>query len=89
MDAKKIKEDAKKIVSYLLDIAVDHGNLSYRSTIRYDELSNQLKLESVNYCRVCCHYLSDQGYIFHSEFDDKLSAEVELHAVAIDLAGEL
>ena len=58
-----IRNDSQKIVQYFLTKAIEYGDLRQQITFQYDTLAATLGLESGNYCRVCCQYLKDLGYI--------------------------
>lgn len=58
-----IHEDSKKIIRYFLDKAIECGNLREQFPIQYGELAKTLGFSNGKYCRVCCQYLKDMGYI--------------------------
>lgn len=58
-----IKDDAKKIIKYMLEQSISLGGLENNLRIRYDDLAKTLDLKSENYCRVCCQYLNELNYI--------------------------
>lgn len=65
-----IKDDAKKIVKYMLDQSISHGDLCEVLFIRYADLAKELDLQNENYCRVCFQYLNELQYINILENDN-------------------
>lgn len=65
-----IKDDAKKIVKYMLDQSISRGDLCEVLFIHYADLAKELDLQSENYCRVCCQYLDELQYINILENDN-------------------
>jgi hypothetical protein len=78
-----IKDNAKKIIKYMLDQVLSNGNLNADICIRYDTLAEELKLENENHCRVCFQYLSDLHYI-HIIDNNNGSRLIRLTAKGID-----
>ena len=84
-----IRDDAKKIVRHFLEQAVVAGDLWEQFSLQYDSLAAELQLQSGNYCRVCCQYLKELGYIsLHSDKSartpDSKSFRLTLTARAVD-----
>ena len=78
-----IRDNAKKIVEYMLEKVLLLGDLNEDFIIRYDELTNKHNLESENHCRVCCQYLDQLGYANFIE-NDNGNRSVRLTAKGID-----
>lgn len=78
-----IKEDAKKIIEYMLAQAITLGDLNRPFIIRYDTLFKELNLKSENYCRICCQYLHQLQYIHIFDNDDG-NRSARLNAKGID-----
>lgn len=78
-----IKENAKKILSYMLEQVISLGDLNANFYIRYDTLFKELNLESENLCRVCVQYLNSLHYISIIE-NDNGNRLVRLQATGID-----
>lgn len=78
-----IRDDAKKILKYLLEQSISLGGLSENLYIRYDNLAKELDLKNENYCRVCCQYLDELHYI-HILDNDNGTRSVHLKAQGID-----
>ena len=78
-----IRDDAKKIVKYILEQSISLGNLDETICIRYDDLAKELNLKDEKYCRVCCQYLHGLHYIniFRNDNGTRL---VHLKAQGID-----
>lgn len=77
-----IRKDSKKIISYYLAAAIECGELEDRFLLQYDKLAEVLDLQSGKYCRICCIYLRDMGYI--NIYNDKNSRYLNLRSTAID-----
>ena len=78
-----IREDSKKIIRHFLSKAIECGNLVASFPLEYSELTRELNLESENYCRVCCNYLTGKRYIAIRFRFDKPET-ITLDAQAID-----
>lgn len=78
-----IRDDAKKIIKYLLNQSISFGNLNEILCIRYDDLAKELDLKNENYCRICCQYLNELHYIDVLD-NDKDTRSVRLKAKGID-----
>lgn len=77
-----IRKDSKKIINYYLAAAIDRGELSDRFLIQYDELAKALDLQNEKYCRICCTYLRDMGYI--NIYTNEDGRYLSLRSTAID-----
>lgn len=80
----KIQDGAKKIIDSMVKKVVEHGSLMDSFFIHYDQLANDLSLESEKYCIVCCHYLHQLGYINIIRKDENGARLVQLTAKGID-----
>jgi len=78
-----IREDAKKIIQYMLNIAISQGDLYEHFFIGYDVLAKELGLENEKYCRICCQYLDQLNYIKIIRNDGGLRL-IELKAKGIE-----
>lgn len=78
-----IKYNSKKILNYMLERVISYGDLHANFFIKYDNLAEELELESENLCRVCCQYLDSLNYINVIRNDDGHRL-VELTAKGID-----
>lgn len=76
-----IHEDSKKIIRYFLDKAIECGDLRKQFPIQYDELAETLGFSNGKYCRVCCQYLKDMGYII---FTKSTTIKIQVVGRAID-----
>lgn len=76
-----VHDGAKKILRYLLDLAVEHGNLRTQTALRYDNLAKAVGI-SEKLCRVCCQYLESKGAIVI--IGEDLPYEIELTPAGID-----
>lgn len=84
-----IREDSKKIIQFFLKQAIKCGDLRREFLFQYDDLSVKMNLQDGNYCRVCCQYLNELGYIHlyscASESNpDCKDMEIRIEARAID-----
>lgn len=89
-----IRDDSKKIVCYFLEQAVEWGDLDTQSSgklFSYNTLAETLSLKDGRYCRVCCQYLREHGYITtHAKEDEpkedelNIQRSVHLFSSAID-----
>ncbi len=57
-----VHDGAKKILRYLLDLAIEHGNLRIQTALQYDNLAKAVEINE-KLCRVCCQYLESKGSI--------------------------
>ncbi|MBD5395641.1 MAG: hypothetical protein HDR71_15580 [Lachnospiraceae bacterium] len=78
-----IRDDAKRIIKYMLDQSISFGGLDENIYIRYDDLAKELNLKDENYCRVCCQYLDELHYINILD-NDNGTRIVRLKAQGID-----
>lgn len=78
-----IQKESKKIITYLLDQAISTGDLTASFFVKYDELANELGLDSENLCRVCFQYLDQLHYIRIIRNDNGYRL-VTLNATGID-----
>ena len=78
-----IRNDAKKIIKFLLDQSISLGGLYENIYIRYDDLAKELNLKDENYCRVCFQYLDELHYINVLD-NDNGTRVVHLKAQGID-----
>lgn len=79
-----IREDSKKIVQMLLNIAVEQGDLKINFPINYRKITQDLGWASENYCRICFLYLADKRIL--TPYKD--AGIVQLHASAVDFLAE-
>lgn len=87
-----IREDSKKIVRCFLEKAIEYGDLDLDSSgilFSYNGLAEALSLKDGKYCRICCQYLREHGYLVtHAKENgnDELSIQrsVRLSSSAID-----
>lgn len=80
----KIQDGSKKILDYLVKKVIKHGSLMDSFFIDCDQLTNDLGLESKQYCIVCCHYLHQLDYIKIIRKDESGARLIELTAKGID-----
>jgi len=66
-----IQNDARKIIQHFLEKVIECGGFQAQFIFQYDALATELGLQSGNYCRVCCQYLKDSGYITLHSYGDK------------------
>lgn len=84
-----IRNDSKKIIQFFLLKVIERGDLIEPIVFQYGDLAKELELESEKYCRVCCQYLCERGYIgLHSCRDrsnpQSKDMQMILGAAAID-----
>lgn len=84
-----VRDDSKKIIQHFLEHAIECGDLRQEFRFQYNALSVMLSLQDGNYCRVCCQYLKEQGYIYLdscADEDDPDNKDMAIHlkACAID-----
>lgn len=77
-----VQADAKKILRYLLDLAIENGDLEYQSNLDYEALGKAAGFNA-DYCRICCQYLDRKGAVGVS--CDDLSRSIWLTAYGVDL----
>lgn len=77
----EIRSGAKRILQYLKDRVIQHGDLSAQFAIDYAELAKELSLDSSGYCHVCCQYLQEKSYIAF------IRREGDIRIVALKAAG--
>lgn len=57
-----VHDGAKKILRYLLDLAIEHGDLQIQTELQYDNLAKAVGIGE-KLCRVCCQYLETKGAV--------------------------
>ena len=77
-----IREDAKKIVRYLLKQAEENDNLFWESETTYGELAEDSGIGGAKRCHICVQYLKRRDFV-------KADAEggtvlIRLEAAAVD-----
>lgn len=78
----KIREESKKIVQYLLDEAINHGNLHREIVLKNEDLAKNLGFESTEHLKVCIQYLSEKEIVAVSKVNNE--RRMSLTANAID-----
>lgn len=81
-----IREGAKAIVRYVLDEAVNCGNLKNSISVKDDELAEKLDFDKSKRFVVCIQYLAEKGLISSAKTDDV--RHLTLTAAAIDFMEE-
>ena len=82
-----IREGARTIVNFVLNKAIEQGNLHDDFYFDYEALAISLKLQDAKFCRICCQYLKDSNHIRLVERKDG-SNMIALLGSAIDFLEE-
>lgn len=83
-----IHQGAKSIISYLIEIAIEKGDLFEELYIEYDKTIQKLGLPNKNFLLICLQYLQESDLIQYTEYKENAVGRIILSVPAINFLEE-